>query len=619
MKYLKPTIKTKIMAVFGLTLAIFMALIWLVVFPALQKAVYREKQALVETALGPVFGYLESIHAQEQAGQITREEAQKRALRRIKAMRYGKDNDNYFWINDFTPKMIMHPYRPDLDGKEVGEVTDPHGKHLFLDFVRLCREKGHGFVEYIWQYKDDKKRLEPKISYVKAFTPWGWIVGTGIYLNDLQEQIAVLRTRMALIMLPVLLITFALVYFFLERQVVRRLRGVYQTFRQMVKDGNLNLRVPMRQVSVAKASQYAGTDLSSYGRKISCWEVIGSDAPGEPTCPALTSGKYKYCSQCALAEVVLVDEIDKMSAWINTFIKQLADIIQKISGNAGSLTTTSGNLDQLSGQMSAGAGDISARLQMVAAAAEEMSVNQHDVVSAMERANANMGMVAAAAEEMTATVNEIAQRAESGRSISTSAVAESQQASHSIEELGKAAGEIDQITATITDISEQINLLALNATIEAARAGEAGKGFAVVAQEVKALAQQTARATDEIKNRIEGIKSSTNSTIVEIGRITKVIGEINDSVTGIAAAVEEQSATTREIAQSVVQASQGVQEVSDNVSQSALAAGEVSQDIAHVNQEAGEIASGAQVVRGQSQALSQMATQLQDLVGKFNV
>jgi len=119
----------------------------------------------------------------------------------------------------------------------------------------------------------------------------------------------------------------------------------------------------------------------------------------------------------------------------------------------------------------------------------------------------NIGMVAAAAQEMTATVTEIARRAEAGRSIAAGAVEESRQASQRLEQLGQAAQEIDQITGVITDISEQINLLALNATIEAARAGEAGKGFAVVAQEIKALAQQTAQATEEIQQRVEGIKT----------------------------------------------------------------------------------------------------------------
>ena len=235
--------------------------------------------------------------------------------------------------------------------------------------------------------------------------------------------------------LTALLVMLVLLYFLLGTQVAQKLQGVYQTFRQMVKDGNLNLRVPMRQVSTATASRHAGTDLSHYGPKISCWQVIGSTAPGEITCPALTSGKYRYCTQCPLAQVVLVDDIDKMSAWINTFIKSFSQVIMATATNTSRLSDSATELLGLSETMAAGAGDMSGRLETVAAASEQMTATQNTVASAMNQTSANIGMVAAAAEEMTATVAEIAKRAEAGRDIAAGAVNESRQASQRLEQL----------------------------------------------------------------------------------------------------------------------------------------------------------------------------------------
>lgn len=405
----------------------------------------------------------------------------------------------------------------------------------------------------------------------------------------------------------------------IRRLVGNRVNNIYHMFRQMVREGDLNLRVPMRQIDIKTASSFAGKDLANYGTRISCWQVIGSTAPGEATCPALISGKYQYCTQCPMAQLVLADEIDKMSAWINTFIKKFSVVIKELGANSTKLTTSSGNLFTLSGQMSNGIDHISGCMRAATDSSQEMNLHLSSVAAAMEEATTNLGVVAGAAEEMSATIREIAQRAEKARSIVSEGVEESEKAGRRMDELEQAAREIDNITTTITDISEQINLLALNATIEAARAGEAGRGFAVVANEVKALARQTAGATDEIKNRVEGIKNSSTRAIEEIGKVNSIVNEINNSVTSIATAVEEQAITTQEIAHNVVQASQGVQEVTGHTSQGSQMAGEVQQDITVIYQETGEISSNSLQVQQQAEELSRMAEHLNGIVKQFKV
>ena len=313
------------------------------------------------------------------------------------------------------------------------------------------------------------------------------------------------------------------------------------------------------------------------------------------------------------------DEIGELGFWFNTFVEKLQGIIKRIAESSNHVDSSANKLSTIAKELSDGAVDTSQRAANVATASEEMSANLNNVAAAMEESSTNTNMVASAAEEMSSTITEIAENAEKARSISSQAVSQAQNASEKMAELGSAAQKIGMVTETITEISEQTNLLALNATIEAARAGEAGKGFAVVANEIKELAKQTAQATLNIKQQIDAVQRTTKLTVTEIDHISKVIGGVNDIVTTIAAAVEEQSAATREIANNIAQASQGIQEVNENVSQSSAVAGTITEDIAKVNFAATDISQYSKQVQSSSAELQQMAAELNGIVGSFKV
>ncbi|WP_235558644.1 methyl-accepting chemotaxis protein, partial [Nocardioides sp. Leaf285] len=186
--------------------------------------------------------------------------------------------------------------------------------------------------------------------------------------------------------------------------------------------------------------------------------------------------------------------------------------------------------------------------------------------------SASIQTVASAAEEMTASIREIAQNATEAATVATGAVTVASSAQGTVASLGESSAEIGQVIKVITSIAQQTNLLALNATIEAARAGDAGKGFAVVANEVKELAKETARATEDIGRKIEAIQGDTTGAVTAIAEISEVIGRINDIQTTIASAVEEQTATTNEIARSVTEAAGGANGIADDIAQVASAA-----------------------------------------------
>ncbi|BBO81060.1 methyl-accepting chemotaxis protein [Desulfosarcina ovata subsp. sediminis] len=313
------------------------------------------------------------------------------------------------------------------------------------------------------------------------------------------------------------------------------------------------------------------------------------------------------------------DEVGELSHWFNVFMEKMQGMLKSIANDARTLKQSSEQLFELSGQLSNGADNVSVKSEAVAAASDQMSSNMNSVAVAMEDASANVNMVATATEEMTSTVNEIAHNSEKAKLVTENAVNQADRASKRVCELGNAAQDIGRVAETITEISEQTNLLALNATIEAARAGESGKGFAVVANEIKDLARQTAAATLEIKEQIAGIQGSTEGTVSEIKHITKVINGVNEIVSSIATAVEEQSAATREISGNVSHTAQGLEEINGNVSQSSTVALEIAKDIATVNTAANDMTENSSQVNSKAEALRTLAEQLTNMVGRFKL
>ncbi len=313
------------------------------------------------------------------------------------------------------------------------------------------------------------------------------------------------------------------------------------------------------------------------------------------------------------------DEIGELSTWFNTFMDKLNRIVREIGDDSDTLYRSSSDLSELAGFMANNAGTMSNKTENVALSANEMAGSVVTIADAMDKASANINMVATAAKEMTETICEISHNSENARSISATAVKLVKETSAGVEELGNAANDINSVTETITDISEQTNLLSLNATIEAARAGEAGKGFAVVANEIKELAKQTAEATQEIKIRISGTQEATKKTVADTEAITNVINEVNDIISTIATAIEEQSATTNEIAQNVAQVSQGISDVNSSVSQNSVVVESITKDIGDVNNSTGEISDKCIQVNVSSDELSNLSSKLKELVGTFKV
>lgn len=196
-----------------ITMTLFLTAFFSIIIPAIEKNSMDRKREMIRELTSSAWTILATYHNDEVKGILTREEAQKRAIEQISNLHYGREMKDYFWINDMQPKMVVHPYRSDLNGSDLSAYTDPEGKKIFVEMVKIVNQYGDGYVEYMWQWQDDERRILPKISYIKGFKPWGWIIGTGVYIDDIEKEIDSLVANLIQISLFILLIISMLLTF----------------------------------------------------------------------------------------------------------------------------------------------------------------------------------------------------------------------------------------------------------------------------------------------------------------------------------------------------------------------------------------------------------------------
>jgi len=497
---------------------------------------------------------------------------------------------NYFWINDLTPVMVMHPISKDLIGKNLADNTDTKGKKLFAEMAQVARTQGEGTVDYHWS-KPGQQGDFPKLSYVKLFEPWGWVIGMGVYMDEVDagiqrqqqafsDSIFGVMNRTLLIGSGIFLVVITALVLFIRN----------------------TLRSPMNRL-VDYADSVAGGKLDA---------TIGGKFKGEIL---KLKDSIQSMVESLKAKMAEAEQKSREAA-------EEADRARKATAEAEEARKKA-ETAKAEGMLSA-AEILNEIVYSISAASEELSAQAVEINQSSDTQRGRIAETATAMEEMNATILEVAgssssaaENADAARRFaeqgaetagkSVAAIENVQRLAMALKENMKAldqrAESIGQIMTVITDIADQTNLLALNAAIEAARAGEAGRGFAVVADEVRKLAEKTMTATKEVGQAINAIQQAASdnnrsvdnaasaideatSLVVASGKALEEIVRLSESsadqIRGIATAAEQQSAASEEITQTLEEVNTLSGHIAEGIQQSTLAQSELASQSARL-------------------------------------
>ena len=477
-------------------------------------------QDLVESAHSIVSNYYEAY----QAGELTEQEAQTAALKTLEGMRYA--GKNYFWVNDMEPRMVMHPFNKDLNGESLVDYADPNGVRLFVEMARVVKSQESGFVHYSWQ-KADTNKLAPKISYVKGFGPWGWVVGSGIYVDDVDAEFnaSAVKFLIAIALIVVLLATLA---YWISRTITKPLALAVNVAEQLAV-GDVSVAIEVQ------AKDETGKLLLAMQKMVASMKVVSNAAM------TIADGNLTV-------NLAPRSENDELLIALNSMTGKLRDVVD--------------NVQQAVTNVSSGS-------QAMSVSSEEMSQGATEQAAAAEEASSSI-------EQMTANIRQNADNAQQTEKIAIQSAIDAEEGGRAVSATVTAMQDIAEKIKIIEEIARQTNLLALNAAIEAARAGEQGKGFAVVAAEVRKLAERSQKAAGEINE----LSSSTVAVARNAGKLLDMmvpnIKKTAELVQEISAASREQDAGADQIAKSIQQLDTVIQQNAANSEETAATAEELS-------------------------------------------
>ena len=512
--------------------------------------VQHARRDQLKGVIDAAYGVVERQYKDAQEGKVPVQEAQARAKAALRTIRYNAND--YLFVIDDDIRTIVHGVRPDQEGVDGSKNKDPSGKYFSVEMVKLSREQGGGYVDY--SYAKPGANINdpsPKLSYVRRFAPWSWTLGTGVYIDDVAAQI---------------------------RSTILIAAGIGAAFLLVI--GGVALMV-VRGLTRRLASLSAAMTTLSAGQT----DIVLPEAKGHDEIDAMTGAVAVFRDNAIERNRLAATSESEQRA--RAARQEQVDAL--VRGFDAKVKTMLGTVRQSLGDMTGAAGALS----KVASAASDRATAAETVSQSTSN---NVQTVASAAEQLSGSVNEIGTLVTRATDVIRKASSLTRDTDAAIGGLAANAAKIGDVVNLIQAIAEQTNLLALNATIEAARAGESGRGFAVVASEVKALASQTAKATDEIRGQIGTMQDSTKGAVDAIAAIVATMEEVQSFTNSIAAAVEEQGSATGEISRSIQETAQGADKLTSEFAH-------VSQAIGNTNSTAAQLSETTSLLRRETEAL----------------
>ncbi|HEX4367126.1 MAG TPA: cache domain-containing protein [Rhodopila sp.] len=510
-----------------------------------------EHQARARAVTEAAAKIVESFEARAAKGELSEYDAQEAAKTVLRAIRY--DGSEYMIVRTIGGEIIANDMFKDREGSQSLNAKDAAGTPFVRDAIQQAKAGG-GFNYYLWPKRPHTPATQ-KATYSLLCGRWNWVLSSGVYLDDVDAAVWSNSERIGGLVIVVVVLTFGLAFW-----LGRRITGPILILKDVTH------RIAAGDVSVAVPGVARRDEIGTMAQAI----AVLKDRSAEASRLDAEQDRLK-------AEVARERQrtMHKLADGFETSVKSMVD------GMASSAV----EMEVSAGTMQAAAASAEGETTAAAGAAERTSVN--------------VGTAAAATEELSASIQEISRQIVQTSQVASDAVSEAGHADSAMTALTRETKRVGDIVALISGIASQTNLLALNATIEAARAGDAGKGFAVVASEVKALATQTAKATQEIQATVASIQSMTGTALTAIQGISGTVARMSEITAAVAAAVEEQGAATSEIARSVQQAAEGTRQVAGNVSTAQHAVSETGSVAANVLGAAGRLSSEAERLKSE--------------------